>query len=95
MLPTKKVLCESWVAESLDDAIVRALSTSHRAGQGARISCTKILCVAGVRDLVRKKWKDRFVGGQLPPDRGVTRGKPKTWAPPEDGASLTISRDGG
>lgn len=82
MLPTRKVLCESWVAESLDDAIVRALSTSHRAGPGARISCTEILCVAGVRDLVRKKVEGSICWGPI-----AARSGRNTWETKNVGAA--------
>lgn len=37
---TRKVFSESWVAESLDDAIVRALQTSQgRSGRGSHEEC--------------------------------------------------------
>lgn len=64
---TRKVLCESWVAESRDDAIVRALSTSH--GRSGGRSHEEIS--DAVRGLVTK---DQFVGGHLASDRGETRG---------------------
>lgn len=44
---TRKVFSESWVAESLDDAIVRALQTSQgRSGRGSHEECvTRGVCV--------------------------------------------------
>lgn len=69
---TRKVLCESWVAESLDDAIVRALSTSQgRSGGGSH----EEVC-GTVRDLVTNNAEDRSVGGHFPSDRCETRGNP-------------------
>lgn len=91
---TRKVLCESWVAESLDDSIVRALPTSQgRSGRRSHEECVTQMCVRD--ELVKDRTKDRLVGGHIPSDR-----ERNTWAPErgrrhKDGASLTIDRQGG
>jgi hypothetical protein len=72
--PTRKVLCESWVAESCD-AIVRAPTTFRAPSQGSRTGCrsheersvTRCLHAWAVR-------KDQSVGG-----RSTVRSGRNTW----------------